>query len=227
MNENIIKIMLLDDHPLIIKAWEYTLQSANDIKLLCSCSNKEELYQSLKEHKTDIIVLDYMLGDNTIDGVAVLKHLTINYPEVRVLVSSSVESAAIVNLVLRSGAAGFIGKSMGFEEMHRAIRDIYLGKRYLSPDMQLKIEKLSERDRELKNHIFERSEEEDVKVKIMSLSPRETEVLRCYLSGMSIKEISEKFIRNRKTISGQKQGALRKLGLRSDAELFKYKDYFL
>jgi DNA-binding CsgD family transcriptional regulator len=55
---------------------------------------------------------------------------------------------------------------------------------------------------------------------ILSLSPREHEVLRCYLAGMSVSDIAAKFARSSKTISTQKQSALRKLGIRSDAELF-------
>ena len=51
-------------------------------------------------------------------------------------------------------------------------------------------------------------------------------MIRCYLDGLSITQIAGKYARSRKTISGQKQTALRKLGLRSDLELFKYKQYF-
>lgn len=54
-----------------------------------------------------------------------------------------------------------------------------------------------------------------------TLSPKEREVLRCCLDGMSVSQISRKFMRSMKTISGQKQAAFRKLGVRTDAELFK------
>ncbi|KWA82229.1 hypothetical protein WL29_26600 [Burkholderia ubonensis] len=54
----------------------------------------------------------------------------------------------------------------------------------------------------------------------LRLSPREHEVLRCYLAGMSVSDIASKFSRSPKTISAQKQSAYRKLGIRSDAELF-------
>jgi len=55
----------------------------------------------------------------------------------------------------------------------------------------------------------------------VELSPREREVLRCCLEGMSVTQIAEKFARSVKTISGQKQAAFRKLGVRNDNELFK------
>jgi two-component system, NarL family, captular synthesis response regulator RcsB len=53
------------------------------------------------------------------------------------------------------------------------------------------------------------------------LSPREREVLRCVLDGMAVTAIARKFSRSVNTISTQKQAAYRKLGIRSDAELFK------
>ena len=58
--------------------------------------------------------------------------------------------------------------------------------------------------------------------KVKTLSPREVEVVRCFLDGLSVSQIAVKFKRSRKTVSGQKQSALKKLGLRSDSELFKY-----
>ena len=54
-----------------------------------------------------------------------------------------------------------------------------------------------------------------------TLSPKENEVLRCFLDGLRISQIASKFSRSIKTISGQKQAAFRKLGIRTDAELFK------
>jgi len=57
-----------------------------------------------------------------------------------------------------------------------------------------------------------------------ALSPREHEVLRCTLDGMSTSDISAKFSRAMSTISTQKKSAYQKLGIRSDAELFKIRN---
>jgi DNA-binding NarL/FixJ family response regulator len=57
-----------------------------------------------------------------------------------------------------------------------------------------------------------------------SLSAREQEVIRCYLAGMTVSEIAEKFNRSIKTISTQKTAAFRKLGVTSNNGLFKLKD---
>lgn len=59
------------------------------------------------------------------------------------------------------------------------------------------------------------------------LSPKEQEVIRCFLTGMTVTDIAEKFSRSLKTVSGQKQSAMRKLGLKADHELFIIKDELL
>ena len=59
------------------------------------------------------------------------------------------------------------------------------------------------------------------------LSPREWEVIRCFLDGMSVSQIAAKFNRSLKTISTQKSTAYKKLGIQSDAELFKMRDQVL
>ncbi|MGL4270873.1 MAG: helix-turn-helix domain-containing protein, partial [Pseudomonas paracarnis] len=58
------------------------------------------------------------------------------------------------------------------------------------------------------------------------LTPKEREVLRCFLDGMSVSSIAAKFSRSASTISTQKQSAYRKLGVRNDSELFKFIQQF-
>ncbi|MGL4907426.1 MAG: LuxR C-terminal-related transcriptional regulator, partial [Plesiomonas sp.] len=58
-----------------------------------------------------------------------------------------------------------------------------------------------------------------------ALTPKEREVLRCYINGMTVSEISLKFSRSVKTISAQKQSARRKLNIESDRDLFMLSDY--
>jgi DNA-binding NarL/FixJ family response regulator len=59
-----------------------------------------------------------------------------------------------------------------------------------------------------------------------SLTPKEQEVLRCFLDGMSVSSIAAKFSRSASTISTQKQSAYRKLGIKTDSELFKFTQQF-
>lgn len=221
-----VRIAILDDHPLIRSAFEFSLMQVNGVVLVNACGTRRELLDVLSREPVDVLVLDYLLGDKDVDGLVMIKHLVKSFPETRVLISSSVESPAIVHVAMRSGVRGFIGKSKNFDEIISAIRQVAAGGIYLSPDMLYAIDMLRERDREMQELIELPESGEDLSLKLQDLTPKEIEVVRCYLDGMSNSQIAEKFCRSPKTISGQKKGALRKLGLRNDAELFRFREFF-
>ena len=227
MKESAIwQIAVLDDHPLIGKAVQYRLAQEPQLDLAGAFAQRQQLMAFLQRHPLDILVLDYMLGEDQLDGLQMVKQLRLHYPQLKILVSSAVEKPAIVQLLLKAGVQGFVGKSHDQEVLIDAIHQICRGKRFLTPDMMLELDKFQESDREMHDYLTPRQAGDDITLLLRELSPREIEVIRCYLDGLSITQIAGKYARSRKTISGQKQTALRKLGLRSDLELFKYKQYF-
>lgn len=227
MKESAIwQIAVLDDHPLIGKAMQYRLAQEPQLDLAGAFAQRQQLMNFLQRHPLDILVLDYMLGEDQLDGLQMVKQLRLHYPQLKILVSSAVEKPAIVQLLLKAGVQGFVGKSHDQEVLIDAIHQICRGKRFLTPDIMLELDKFQESDREMHDYLTPRQAGDDITLLLRELSPREIEVIRCYLDGLSITQFAGKYARSRKTISGQKQTALRKLGLRSDLELFKYKQYF-
>ncbi|UYP72847.1 response regulator transcription factor [Pantoea dispersa] len=227
MKESAIwQIAVLDDHPLIGKAMQYRLAQEPQLDLVGAFAQRQQLMAFLQRQPLDILVLDYMLGEDQLDGLQMVKQLRLHYPQLKILVSSAIEKPAIVQLLLKAGVQGFVGKSHDQEVLIDAIHQICRGKRFLTPDMMLELDKFQESDREMHDYLAPRQAGDDITLLLRELSPREIEVIRCYLDGLSITQIAGKYARSRKTISGQKQTALRKLGLRSDLELFKYKQYF-
>lgn len=227
MKESAIwQIAVLDDHPLIGKAMQYRLAQEPQLDLAGAFAQRQQLMAFLQRQPIDILVLDYMLGEDQLDGLQMVKQLRLHYPQLKILVSSAVEKPAIVQLLLKAGVQGFVGKSHDQEVLIDAIHQICRGKRFLTPDIMLELDKFQESDREMHDYLTPRQAGDDITLLLRELSPREIEVIRCYLDGLSITQIAGKYARSRKTISGQKQTALRKLGLRSDLELFKYKQYF-
>lgn len=213
-----LRIVLLDDHPLIRDSLKIRLDLEADFKVQAVYSTSRGLLDGLSETAVDLVVLDYQLSEGEIDGLRLIQSVRRHYPAVKIVIFSSSEKAATVNISLRAGANGFVGKSQETEELLRAIRMAALDRFYLAPAMAFELEKLPaahlplagsniDSDLTLANH--------------PELSPKEIEVLRCCLEGMSVSQIAAKFVRSPKTISGQKQSALRKLGVRTDTELFK------
>ena len=214
-----LRIILLDDHALIREALAIRFSMEADFKVRGVCSTSRELLDSLNSADADLVVLDFQLADADIDGLRLIQSVRRRYPSIRIVIYSSSEKPAIVNMSIRAGANGFVGKSQPTDELLRAIRMVALDRIYLAPAMAAELEKIPAAQIMLPEEgnpdsAFTLSNQPN-------LSPKESEVLRCCLEGMSVSQIASKFTRSRKTISGQKQAAFRKLGIKTDTELFK------
>jgi two-component system capsular synthesis response regulator RcsB len=211
-----LRVAVLDDHYLIQMALELRLSREADMKVVGVYANSRDLLASLSETPADLLILDYALGASELDGLHLIGLIRRRFPTLCILISSSTETPSVVNLSLSVGANGFFGKSESAELLVEAIRKVASGETYVSPGLAYRLGRQPTAGRSMP----------DVKgaqrlLNDPTLSPKEREVLRCCLDGMSVSQISRKFMRSMKTISGQKQAAFRKLGVRTDAELFK------
>lgn len=213
-----LRIILLDDHALIREALEIRFSLEADFKVQGVYSTSRELLDSLNRAEADLVVLDYQLADADIDGLRLIQSVRRRHPSIRIVIYSSSEKPATVNMSLRAGANGFVGKSQPTDELLRAVRMVALDRIYLAPAMAAELEKIPAAQ------MLPEGDDPDPAFTLSdqpNLSPKESEVLRCCLEGMSVSQIASKFTRSRKTISGQKQAAFRKLGIKTDTELFK------
>ncbi|ORM70934.1 DNA-binding response regulator [Pantoea wallisii] len=217
-----VRVAVLDDHPMVRTVFELCLKHEPDIQLVGAWSSSNELFNQLRSTAVDVLVLDFLLGERELDGLALVKQLRNHYPQQKILISSSMESPAIVKMVLSAGVKGFIGKSHNMQEIVQAIRQVAQGRLFLSQEVAYEVENLYVMSEDAINDNLDLSSKGNMYEKVKTLSPREVEVVRCFLDGLSVSQIAVKFKRSRKTVSGQKQSALKKLGLRSDSELFKY-----
>lgn len=215
-----LRIVLLDDHALIREALKIRLSTESDFVVAGVYSSSAELIDGLRREKADLLVLDYQLRDGELDGLRLIQLVRSHYPDLLILIFSSVERPATVSMAIRAGANGFFGKSQETEELTRAIRVVAHGRLYLPPSMAAELEQ-TRKTASTNSTNSEPERNVGALVDYPALSPKEREVLRCCLEGMSVSQIASKFLRSRKTISGQKQAALRKLNVRTDTELFK------
>lgn len=214
-----VRIALLDDHAVVRYGLAGRLAEEPDFQVVGMYATSREMMAALRTVPADLLVIDYSLGVNDIDGLNLIRALKVRFPDSKILVSSSHYNPATVALAMKAGARGFVGKAQELSELIQAIRTIALGRVHLSNAMAAELSSMLSSDTsegeksgaETSDSLSENSE----------LSPREREVLRCCLDGMSVTQIAEKFARSVKTISGQKQSAFRKLGVRNDSELFK------
>lgn len=211
-------VMLVDDHKIVrygITAW---LESEPDIRVIGSFDSSKELLAAMAMQPVDVVLIDFNLGETDIDGINLIRMIKLRHTECKVLVLSSHYTPATVALAMQNGSSGFYGKSQELDELAMAIRKVAKGQSYLHTSMAV----------EVANYLGSRpvsaSIHRENKVSLIqhtSLSPKEQEVLRCFLNGLSVNDIADKFSRSANTISTQKQSAYRKLGIKTDSELFK------
>jgi DNA-binding NarL/FixJ family response regulator len=226
-----VSIVLLDDHPIIRSSLQMVITDEKDFVLRGCFGLSNELMRYLRTDTPDVLILDYILGDEELDGLSLIRQILNHYPAMKILLSSSVESLAVIRTAYNIGIRGYVSKRATMEEYFHAIRQVANGHIYrpenikhelLAMPVKAPSAPISQGDEGVEG---EASESREVVFRnVQLLTPRESEILRCFLDGMTILQISAKIKRSRKTISGHKQSGMRKLGIKSDIELFKYRD---
>lgn len=209
-----IRIALLDDHAVVRRGLVNILETEAEFQVVGVYERGRDLVAGLAKKPADLLLLDFSLNDDETDGVSLIRILRIKFPDSHILVFSTYHDPATVGLAMRVGAKGFVSKKADMTELARAMREVASGAIYLSA---VRGDGLSV---EITNPPEDRGSDPEVSA-LAKLTAREQEVIRCYLLGMTVSEIADKFNRSIKTISAQRVTAFRKLGVASDRELFK------
>lgn len=225
VNLDPIRIALLDDHPIVRRSLEVVIANEPDMEIVGTFGHSSELMIFLRQNSVDVLILDYVLNLDEMDGLSLIKTLRAHHPDLKILLASSIESLAVIRTAFMVGIKGFIGKREETHTYFSAIRTVASGQRFIPANISADMSQIPTRR---KDEDFVKGEISNSLAQISQLSkmltPREAEVIRCFLDGMEIIEIAAKLKRSRKTISGHKQSGMRKLGISSDLELFKYRE---
>jgi two-component system capsular synthesis response regulator RcsB len=240
-----IHVVLLDDHAVVRYGLEHRLSQEVDINVVAGVADSRELRSVLQKQRCDVLVMDYELRPDDLDGWNLIRSMRTRFPELLLIVLSGHESVATEALTMRAGAHGFVGKGRGVEAVVAAIRSVLRGQPVFSRKPPPAHAALAAADAQNDPNASAAAYAEPLRLapllpgerpavdqvaqfppEISTLTPRETEVLRCCLQGLSLTEVAAKFVRSVKTVSTQKQSAYRKLGIRNDNELFKLQSGF-
>lgn len=219
-----IRLVILDDHPIFLRSFDILCASEKDLTLVGKFHHSRELISWLRGSHCDVLVLDYILQDDEIDGLSLIKHLLLHFPNLKILLSTSVDSLAVIRTAYMLGVRGYLSKREEAASYVSAIRMLANGQRYVPQRIAEALTQVPMRkyDEDIMGGDFLINDDAITPVKL--LTPREAEVVNCYLEGMEVIEIAAKLKRSRKTVSGHKQSAMKKLGICSDLELFKYRN---
>ncbi|OBU68369.1 DNA-binding response regulator [Stenotrophomonas maltophilia] len=199
-----IRIVIADDHPVILAGINEALGSEPGIRVMATAEDSTALVDALSKLPVDVAVTDFsMPGGKYGDGVALIGFLRRRFPRVPLVVLTGVGGRQVLAGIRKAGVSGIVAKADPAGELAAAIRAASAGNAYLSPDIQQQLAG-------------------EVDGTEAALTKREAEVLRLLAEGLSQTEIAAQLQRSRQTISTQKSSAMRKLGLRRTAEIFEY-----
>ncbi|MBO9537914.1 response regulator transcription factor [Herbaspirillum sp.] len=204
-----INVVLVDDHPAMIAGVTHELGSSPTIKLQGNAANSTELVALLEKTPCDVVVSDYSMPAGEYgDGITLFRFLGRRFPQVKLVVLTMLDNPAILGSLDDLGVRAIVSKSDAVSHLIPAIHAAYTDGKYHSPVV----------DAVLKLRTAQRANAD----KTAALSPREAEVVRLFVSGMSVNEIAERLNRSKQTISTQKTRAIEKLGLSGDTDLVRY-----
>ncbi len=207
--EDIIRVLLVDDHALLRSGLKLLLEAQPDIRVIGEASRGDEAVERVSETCPDVILMDLsMSGMNGLQAIALIKQ---QFPQCRILVLTMHDDEEYLRQSLAAGASGYILKQAADSELLSALRSVHRGEVFLPPALtKTLVESLARpAERFAENHGD-------------ALSPRETEVARLVAMGHTNREIAELLVLSVKTVETHKARIMDKLGLRSRSELVRY-----
>jgi two-component system, NarL family, invasion response regulator UvrY len=203
LKDNMIKVLLVDDHELVRSGIEALLNAVDDITVIAVCDCGEQALEFIDTDPPDVILMDINMPG--MGGFEACRRILHTLPEIKIIGLSVHNNGPIPQQLLKLGVEGFVSKGSPVNEMVRAIRTVMSGKRYLCQDVA-------------SNMAFQSLPGAD-NPPFVKLSQRESEVVRLILQGKSIQEMSEALQLSDKTVNTYRYRLYSKLKVKNDVEL--------
>lgn len=203
-----IRLVLADDHPLVLQALASLFQLESDIEVLATATEGSKAYSLIAELEPDIALID--IGMPNLTGLEILRRLTAQKSRTRVvlLTAGLTDDQAIEAVTL--GAPGIVLKEMPPRLLVEAVRKVHRGERWIEKEsLQRATSRLLQRSTALE-------------ATSQLLTRRELEIVRLAADGMRTREIADRLVVSEGTIKVHFHNIYQKLGIRSRIELVNW-----
>jgi len=184
-----IRILSVDDHPLLREGIAALVASQSDMKLVAEASTGREALEQFRKHRPDLTLMDLEMPD--MNGIEAMIAICAEFPEARIIVLTTYKGDVQVLRALKAGARAYLLKGLLRKELLETIRAVHAGKKRISPEVAA----------QLADHVADDT-----------LTAREIEVLRLIAAGDANKLIADQLSITEETVKSHVGNILSKLG---------------
>jgi DNA-binding NarL/FixJ family response regulator len=186
---SLIRILAVDDHPLLLGGVVGLIADQSDMKLVAEASNGLEAIQQFRIHRPDITLMDLHMSEmNGIDAIIAIRG---EFPEARIIVLTTYTGDVQILRAFKAGARAYLLKNLLHKELLETIRSVHAGRKAISPEISY----------QLAEHVTDDA-----------LTPAEISVLRLIAEGNANKQIADRLSITEETVKGRVKNILSKLG---------------
>jgi two-component system response regulator NreC len=204
-----IRIIIADDHQIVRQGLKTLLENEPDMKVVAEAGDGGRTVTLVRELSPHVVVIDVKMPD--MSGIEATQQILSELPDVKVIALSMFADRRFVMNMLKAGAKGYLLKDCAFEELAQAIRLVMSNKTYLSHGVAEIV---------VKNYVNQVTSSSQSVFSV--LTAREREVVQLMAEGKRTSQIAELLQISVKTVDTHRQQLMRKLDIRSVAELTKY-----
>lgn len=198
-----VRIVIVDDHPLMIQGLEALLAQEEHLEVVCGFTQGCDLISFLKSAEADVVILDISLPDT--NGIDLCREIKLLAPQIRVIAFTNHNERSLVMQMLQNGANGYLLKNTSSAELLGAISAVVNGQIAFSKSIEEII-----------------SQPGIQNTPLPKLTRREQEVLKLIAQGETSAVIADKLFVSPLTIETHRRNLLQKFKVRNVAELIKH-----
>ena len=195
MAKPVIRILLVDDHYVVRTGLRAILEDEPDLSVAAEAENGRQAVELFRVHRPDVTLMDLRMPG--LDGVEATRQIREEFPQARVIMLTTYDGDQDIHRAVRAGASGYVLKDLTGSELVRAVKAVHEGKTYMPEGVASRLaESLSRPE----------------------LTPRELEVLKMVVKGLSNKEIADALEMSEHTAKTHLKSILAKFGVRDRTE---------
>jgi DNA-binding NarL/FixJ family response regulator len=189
--EPVIRILTVDDHPVVRQGIASLIATESDLKVVAEAANGREAIQQFRIHRPDVTLMDLQMPE--MSGIDAIGTIRSEFPDAHIIVLTTYAGDAHAMRALKAGARAYMLKSTLHRELLGTIRAVHAGRKNLSPEVSFLIAE----------HVSDDP-----------LSAAEIRVLQLIAAGKANKEIANALTLKEETVKAQVRSILSKLGVR-------------